>query len=203
MSYISIDKNLTWKAHVDYISSKISKVCGSLAKLRHSVSTTLLIEIYHALIHSYVRYGILTWGNASCNILHSLQIILNRAIRIMTFAPFGRVDVSSIFKELGLLNVQNTFLLEKCKHLYKHKYDLLPVTLAQHFEQAADAVSHSYNLRSSNKPNTIITRLASSKKSIQINGDLLWNKIPEPTKAFSSFNVFKKEVKSLLLEDLL
>ena len=80
-------------------------------------------------------------------------------------------------------------------------YDLIPVTLAQHFEQAADVVTHSYNLRSSGRPNTIITRLASSKKSIQINGDLLWNKIPESIKAFSSFNVFKKEVKSLLLED--
>ena len=125
---VIIDKSLTWKAHVDYISGKISKVCGSLAKLRHLVSTKLLIEIYHALIHSYVRYGILTWGNASANILHSLQIILNRAVRIITFAPFGRVDVSSIFKELGLLDVKSTFLLEKCKYLYKQKYDLLSVS---------------------------------------------------------------------------
>ena len=111
------------------------------------------------------------------------------------------MDVSSIFKELGLLDVKSTFLLEKCKYLYKQKFDLLPVTLAQHFD--TEVVLHSYNLRSSSRSNTISTRLTSSKRSIQINGDLLWNKIPESTKAFSSFNVFKKEVKSLLLEDAL
>ena len=102
---VIIDRNLTWKTHIEYISNKISKVCGSLAKLRHSVNSKILIEIYHALIHSYVRYGILTWGNACDNALNSLQVILNRAIRIMTFAPFGRIDVQAIFKELGILDV--------------------------------------------------------------------------------------------------
>ena len=102
-----------------------------------------------------------------------MQIILNRAVRIITFAPFGRVDVSSIFKELGLLDVKSTFLLEKCKYLYKQKYDLLPITLAQHFDQGSEVVSHSYNLRSSSRSNTISTRLISSKKSIQIRSDSL------------------------------
>ena len=106
---VIIDKNLTWKAHVEYVASKVSKVCGSLAKLRHSVNTKILIEIYHAIVHSYVRYGILTWGNASDTALNLLQVILNRAVRIITFAPFGRIDVSTIFKELGILDAKNTF----------------------------------------------------------------------------------------------
>ena len=56
---VIIDKNLSWKPHVEYISGKISKACGALAKLRHCIGTNVLVEIYHALIHSYVRYGIL------------------------------------------------------------------------------------------------------------------------------------------------
>ena len=199
---VIIDKNLTWKAHIEYVASKVSKVCGSLAKLRHSVNTKILIEIYHALVHSYVRYGILTWGNASDTALNLLQVILNRAVRIITFAPFGRIDVSTIFKELGILDAKNTFFLEKSKFLYKKEYNMLPVTLAQYFEQTSEVASHSYNLRSNNGLNTIVTRLASSQNSIQINGNQLWNKIPDSTKLFSSFNLFKRDVKKMLLEGI-
>ena len=79
------------------------------------MSLKVLIEIYHALIHSYIRYGILTWGNACDNVLNSLQVVLNHAIRIMTFAPFGRIDVHAIFKELRILDVKSNAFLEKSK----------------------------------------------------------------------------------------
>ena len=58
---IFIDKNLTWQAHVQYISIKISKACGALSKLRHCVSIDTLINVYYALVHSYLRYGIFVW----------------------------------------------------------------------------------------------------------------------------------------------
>ena len=89
---IIIDKNLSWSSHIEYISGKISKVCEALAKLRYSMSTNLLRDVYHALIHSYMRYGILTWGNASQTSLKPLKVLINRAVRIMTFTPFGRID---------------------------------------------------------------------------------------------------------------
>ena len=34
---VLIDKNLTWKYHIDYIASKISRVVGIMSRLRHSV----------------------------------------------------------------------------------------------------------------------------------------------------------------------
>ena len=90
---VMIDKNLTWKPHVEYICKKISKACGSLANLRYCVNTSILREVYHSLIHSYLRYGVIVWGNASENTLQPLTYLVNRAARIMTFAPFGRIDL--------------------------------------------------------------------------------------------------------------
>ena len=175
-------------------------MCGSLAKLRHSVSTKLMIEIYNALIHSCVRYGILTWGNAADSILSSLQTVINRAIRIITFAPFGRVDVNSLFKDLKVLGVRDTCFMEKSKFIFKLKNDLLPITLANHFESSTTA--HSYTLRSSSKRSFFVPRLRSSEKSIQLSSEKLWNKVPESAKLCSSLNTFKREVKSFLLEKL-
>ena len=34
---VLIDKNLTWKYHIDHIASKISRVVGIIARLGHSV----------------------------------------------------------------------------------------------------------------------------------------------------------------------
>ena len=58
---VVIDKDLSWKSHIKYICSKISKACGALAKLRHFVGIDILKNVYHALVHSYLRYGILIW----------------------------------------------------------------------------------------------------------------------------------------------
>ena len=93
-----IDKNLDWKSHVKYISTKISKACGALAKIRNCVSIDVLKNVYHALVHSYLRYGILVWGHAAPSVLKPLEILANKAIRIMTFAPFGAVDLKPVYK---------------------------------------------------------------------------------------------------------
>ena len=69
-----IDKNLDWKCHIEYITSKISKSCGALAKLRHCVNTDTLVNVYNAIVNSYIRYGIVVWGGASISTLKPLQI---------------------------------------------------------------------------------------------------------------------------------
>ena len=62
---IHFDQKLSWNTHISNISTKIAKACGMLTKLRHFVPIEILIDVFYALIHSYLRYGILVWGNAS------------------------------------------------------------------------------------------------------------------------------------------
>ena len=71
---VHIDKNLSWKAHVEYISNKLSRACGALAKTRHYVSEKVLKSIYYGLLNSYLRYGIIAWGNASFDTLQPLRV---------------------------------------------------------------------------------------------------------------------------------
>ena len=47
------------------------------------------------------------WGHAAPAVLNPLQTLMNRAIRIMTYAPFGNVDLNPVYKELKLLQVSN------------------------------------------------------------------------------------------------
>ena len=69
-----------------------------------------------ALIHSYLRYGILIWGNASKLVRTPLQTLLNKAARIMVSAPFGNIDLKPAYDYLKILDVSKLFMLETAKY---------------------------------------------------------------------------------------
>ena len=191
---VIIDENLNWKSHIEYICGKISRAVGSLATLRHCTNIEILREVYFALINSYVRYGITAWGNASESTLQPLNVLINKAVRIMTFAPYGPLDIKPIYKELEFLDIHQTFLLEMGKFMYKKKKNLLPVNIANHFELES-AVQHRYNLRNrQNITPKFNNKSGTGAKSFQIEGEKFWNVLPPYLKSCDSLNIFKKIV---------
>ena len=150
---VIIDKKLTWKAHMKHINSKIIMACGALAKLRNrGIKIHVLKNVYHALVHSYLRYGILIWGSASQFVMNSLQTLMNKAIRIMTNAPFGNIDLYPAYKQLGILQVSKIHSLEVGKFHFKSVNNLLPVQIGNFFHTSANQeIHHSYGLRSLNR----------------------------------------------------
>ena len=126
---VVIDEKLKWDAHIEHIMPKIAKACGALARLRNCTSMEVSKNVYHALIHSYLRYRILIWGNACQSVLEPLQILVNKAASIMTFAPFGNLDLNPAYEYLKILNVTKTFLLETGKYHFKWVNHLLPTVI--------------------------------------------------------------------------
>ena len=55
---ILIDCHLTWKYHIHYIATKISRTVGITAKRRHFLPQNILITIYRSLIQPYLSYGL-------------------------------------------------------------------------------------------------------------------------------------------------
>ena len=199
---IMMDRNLSWKAHVEYISKKISKACGSLANLRYCVKTNILREVYHSLIHSYLRYGIVVWGNACDTTLQPLKCLINRAVRIMTFAPFGRIDLDPIYNFLNILDLDKVRYFETSKLMYKLKNNLIPTPIGNYFELRGDRTSnHNYSLRNRERlVSQIAPRLESGKNSIQYRGEQIWNEIPIIIRSCNSLQKFKKALKQSLIQ---
>ena len=131
---VFFDKNLNWKTHIDYSGKKISSSCGSLVKVRNCVEIDTLREIYHALIHSYIRYGIIAWGSAAKSSLKQLQTIMNRAIRIIAMAPRGNIDLNPLYEILEILKLEDIYHLELAKFVFKEKSSSLPPNLAKYFQ---------------------------------------------------------------------
>ena len=62
---VLIDSNLSWKHHITYISTKITKSLGIFARLRYFVPSNTLLNMYRSLIQPYLSYGIAVWGQAA------------------------------------------------------------------------------------------------------------------------------------------
>ena len=197
---IVFDEKLNWKGHIDYVCKKVSKACGALAKMRHCASVELLRDIYYALFYSYVRYGITIWGNASDSNLTPLQTLIHRAARIMTFAPYGRIDIFPLLSYLEILDLDDIFSLETAKLVFKVKNDMIPIPLTNYFAVRGDS-AHGYNLRHrGTTTQSMIYRTMSAEKSLQYKVPFVWNDIPGNLQECETLIKFKKSFKSHLLQ---
>ena len=82
---VLIDSHLSWRNHIDYISTKLSKTIGLFTKLRHSVPQHTLITLYWSLIHPYLNYVIIAWGQASKTLLNKLLLLQKLVLRFIFF----------------------------------------------------------------------------------------------------------------------
>ena len=99
---ILIDNHLSWKYHIDYISSKVSK--GMIARLRHFVPLASMLNIYRSLIEPYISYGLIDWGQAANIYLNKVLILQKHALRLMYFAN-SKAPSAPLFVHSGILPV--------------------------------------------------------------------------------------------------
>ena len=80
---VLLDSNLSWKFQINNVALKISRTVGVVARLRHFVPRTTLLNIYQSLILPYLTYGLAAWGQAAKT---HLQKILVPVLRLMYFS---------------------------------------------------------------------------------------------------------------------
>ena len=78
-----IDEKISWKPHVKYIHSKLSKSTAVMNKAKYFLDHISLKILYHALISPYLNNGAEVWGNTYKTTIDPLVKIQKRAIRII------------------------------------------------------------------------------------------------------------------------
>ena len=118
---IILDTSLSWKFHTKMIAMKISKVFGILHMLKYIFLKKIILIIYKSLIMPHLNYGFLLWGLN----LKNICLLQKKAIRLVTHNTYNS-HTELIFKENGLLNLPDMFLLNKLKFLHKLFHNNLP-----------------------------------------------------------------------------
>ena len=145
--WVLIDKNLTWKFH---IASKISRVVGVIARLRHYVPLNTLIQIYRSLVFPFTSYGIAAWGQAAQIDLRKILILQKRVLRLMFFT--SNKSNAILFFISGNISPLNVLYFETvCSLMHDISTNSAPRNICRLFTYSRDI--HRYNTRFSDAGN--------------------------------------------------
>ena len=85
---VLIDNKLNGEYHCEVLTGKLNRANGMLSKVRHYVSKTELISIYHAIFASHLRYGCQIWALENTTKVQRSGKLQNKAMRIINFEDF-------------------------------------------------------------------------------------------------------------------
>ena len=96
-----LGEHLSWRNHNSVVENKVSKYIGILHKVKNTFSKGGLKNLYFSLVHSYLDYGNIAWGNITRTKLKKLASKQRQAIRAIYAAEYTR----EIKEEMKVLNI--------------------------------------------------------------------------------------------------
>jgi hypothetical protein len=219
---VIIDSHLNWKHHILNVSKKISRSIGVMYKLREYINSKMLLNIYYSLIYSHIVYGIQVWGSACDTELNKILVLQKKSVRMMTKndyypqVPGPLITTNPIFKELGILKVDDVFKLHVTKFIFSCLLRITPSIFHDWF--TLNHTVHNHNTVSNtniNKENyfdigdvvhTNILHTKGSKlvnyggKLLHVAGPILWNSLPSHIRDAQSVFSLKHLLKKFLIE---
>ena len=85
---VSVDENLTWKAHIEEISKKISAGLSVLKRISPTIPFETRQTRYKALILPYFDYSCCVWGYIGKGLTEKFQQLQHGAARIVTLSNY-------------------------------------------------------------------------------------------------------------------
>ena len=109
---------MTFKYHINFLRTKISKWVGILYKLKFILPKEICVKLYKSFIESYIHYGLEVWFSASKNLTNKIFVLQKKAVRAICFLPYNH-HTSEIIKSLEDLKLDDCFKLKALTILFK------------------------------------------------------------------------------------
>lgn len=180
---IELDSGMTWKAHIQKLNAKLSTFIYALCQIKRTTDLATCLTIYYAYAHSWLKYGVILWGNSSS--IAEIFTLQKRCLRII--ANIKPTDsCRPHFIKFKILTLVSMYILEACKFVRKNSHLYSPLTGVKR------------NNRNEHK-----LRLPTSKLQIFTSGPhcmaiKMYNKIPNEIKRIEKPHNFNKQLKQYL-----
>ena len=190
---IFFDNKLLWNYQIEHICTKLIKSNALIAKLRHFVGPKTLSNIYNSLIQPHLDYGSLVWGNAAQTNLHKIEVLQNKAIRIINFKNKTE-SAQPLYSQTKVLPLYFNTILNEGKFIWKYTHNLLPNCCSNTLNDFG--VSPYTRENNSLKLHTPIQRTDYGIKFLGYSGVRTWNMIvPDHIRNSSTPRSFSKNLK--------
>ena len=183
-----VDEKFSWGSHINEVCWKLSQVAGVIFKIRTLLSKEALMLVYHALVGSKLRYGLICWATAAQSLLDRVTVAHNKIITYMTFSKRCS-RLWPLYCKLKVLPLDLLIKIEHAKTMYKFSKNLLPEVFDNYFKRP----SHQYNTRfatSQNNFEMVRITTAKEKSMLKFIGPKVWANIPIQIKNAPSLKVF-------------
>jgi hypothetical protein len=99
---VLFDPTINFKAHINLISSKITKSLIIMHRAKNVLTPAALKALYYSLIHSHLIYCTYIWSWASISAINDLARKQKAAIRLTHNAPYN-AHTETLFKSSVIL----------------------------------------------------------------------------------------------------
>ena len=147
MKYLGviIDDRLSFKDHCEYITKKMSKKVNFLRRIRNRLDLDTALMLFKSLITPHVDFCSSILFLLNDNEIRSIQLIQNRAMRIILNCA-RETSIRSMLQRTSLLTIRQQINYNVILLMFKATHNLLPSYISSQFVYVSDV--QPYPLRS-------------------------------------------------------
>ena len=183
------------------IKSKIRQNTAVCLKVKKQLNTNALMNLYHSMIETHLRYGIDSWCFGNTIMKNSIQRSCNKFLKTI-FKTNNETQLAIKMEQNKILSLDQLLFLEIGLSMFKIHLHTYPSALQNLFSTTTlSRVTRSRNVLRFETPRIQLTKPALSYK-----GPHIWKNIPnfvkfcnEDGETFRSVNDFKSHLISFLL----
>ena len=192
-----VDEKFSWANHINEVCWKLSQVAGIIFKIRSVLTSEAMMLVYHSLVGSKLRYGLICWGSASKFLLDKVNVAHNRIITYMTFTKRCS-RIWPLFCHLNVLPLSILIHIEYGKTMFKFENNMLPEVFNNYFKRP----SHQHYTRfAQNNFEKVRITSAKEKSLLKFIGPNIWINIPLHVKNAKSLKEFIDTYRMHLIEN--
>ncbi len=118
---IYIDRDLNFKAHFDYLCTKVAKITSMLRNMREILIGDHVLLFYNTNIKPVLQYGNIVYGNTNKTQMDRLCLMQRNAIRAM-FNMSKHSSVDQVRVRLKILTVSELYIYDLMKSQCSNAY---------------------------------------------------------------------------------
>ena len=195
---VVIDNKLTWNEQIDTVCLNITRRITLLKLLSKYIDKKSMTQYYNSYILPIFDYGCMIWGRCTTANTQRLLKLQKQAGRIILKADI-LTPSQRMFSKLRWLSFPRRVQYHTCVMVYKALNNLAPEYINDMFTKVPD--THNRNTRSVDQELLRIPSFKTSlyENSFSVSAARLWNTVPLDIRMSSSFETFKRSVKTHLL----
>lgn len=190
-----INSNMSWKPHIDLITSKSSKRLGPMFKMSYKLPRSALSKYYISFIRPILEYGSVIYDSCTGNEARSLELVQRRAALLST-GGFKRTPSTLLLKEVGWERLADRRKKAKLVLLYKILHNHTPAYLHALIPEQVQNLTR-YSLRNPTAYRIPHSRTAYMSNSFIPSSLKQWNSLDESLRNSLTLNTFKSRLKAL------